>query len=167
MAVSPLQVGERIPSVRLRRLEKGVIVDYLTTDLAAGKNILVVGFPGAFTPVCDGTHLPSFVENAAHIKSQGIDLIIGVAVNDPWVMYLWGLKHGVGDKVMMLSDGNGDFARASGMAFSAQELGVGERMNRCFMIFKNGMATKVNYERGMSVSCTLASDAINALDTMG
>ena len=108
----PIQAGEKMPSGTF-----GVMTDSgpgaITSDeLFGGKKVVIVSVPGAFTPTCSMNHLPGFVEQAEAIRSKGVDTIACMAVNDVFVMDAWGKDRGVGDDVVMLADGNGEYARA-------------------------------------------------------
>ena len=95
----------------------------MTTDeLFKGKKVVLFSVPGAFTPTCDAKHLPGFVQLADQIKAKGVDTIACFAVNDVFVMGAWGKASNVGDKVLMLADGNGDYARALGLSWMAADL---------------------------------------------
>jgi len=98
-----------------------------TDDFFKGKKVALFAVPGAFTPTCSAKHLPSFLENADALKKKGIDAIACVAVNDPFVMRAWGENAKSGDAIAMLSDGNGEFARAVGLARDYADAGMGER----------------------------------------
>src|SRR6186713_1918440 len=112
----PIQPGDRIPEVTLKRIREGVeTVD--TRTLFDGKQVVLFAVPGAFTPTCSERHLPGFVEQADALKAKGIDTIACVAVNDPFVMSAWEKARGVEGKIEMLSDGNGEFTRALGLGF--------------------------------------------------
>jgi len=102
--------------------------------------------PGAFTPTCDAKHLPGFVQHAEAFKAKGVDAIACIAVNDMFVMNAWGKASNVGDKVMMLADGNGEYSRALGLELDARGFGMGMRGQRFAIVVKNGVATHVNIE---------------------
>jgi peroxiredoxin len=108
--------------------------------------VVLFSVPGAFTPTCDAKHLPGFVEQAGAIKAKGVDTIACMAVNDVFVMNAWGKSSNVGDKVLMLADGNGDYARALGLEMDGKGFGMGMRGQRFAVIVDNGVATKVNVE---------------------
>jgi peroxiredoxin len=114
--------------------------------LFAGKTVVLFSVPGAFTPTCDAKHLPGFVQHADAFKAKGVDAIVCVSVNDMFVMNAWGKASNVGDKVAMLADGNGDYARALGLELDARGFGMGMRGQRFAIIAKNGVATQVNVE---------------------
>ena len=102
--------------------------------------------PGAFTPTCDAKHLPGFVQHADALKAKGVDTIACMAVNDMFVMNAWGKSGSVGENVLMLADGNGDYTRALGLEFDARGFGMGLRGQRFAIVVKDGVATHVNVE---------------------
>jgi peroxiredoxin len=122
-----IEIGQTIPDVKLKTTDGK---DLSTTELCRGKRVVLFAVPGAFTPTCSDQHLPSFVERANDIKAKGIDTIACVAVNDHYVMGAWGNARGVGDKILMLADGNGDFARAMGLEMDSRAFGLGMRSRR-------------------------------------
>ena len=107
---------------------------------------MLFSVPGAFTPTCDAKHLPGFVELADEIKSKGVDTIACTAVNDVFVMNAWGKSSNVGDKILMLADGNGDYVKALGLELNATGFGMGTRGQRFAIIVKDGVAKQVNVE---------------------
>jgi glutaredoxin/glutathione-dependent peroxiredoxin len=102
--------------------------------------------PGAFTPTCDAKHLPGYVQNAAALKAKGVDTIACMAVNDVFVMDAWGKHSNVGDSVLMLADGNGDYAKALGLEMDGRGFGMGLRGQRFAIVAKDGVATSVEIE---------------------
>jgi peroxiredoxin len=119
----------------------------MTTDqLFAGKTVVVFSVPGAFTPTCDARHLPGFVQHAAEFKAKGVDTVACMAVNDVFVMKAWGKASAVDDKVLMLADGNGDYAKALGLEMDATGFGMGIRGKRFALVVKDGVATGVFVE---------------------
>ena len=96
--------------------------DITTDELFKGKKVVLFSVPGAFTPTCDAKHLPGFVQLADQIQAKGVDTIACMAVNDVFVMNAWGKSSSVGDKILMLADGNGDYAKALGLELDAERL---------------------------------------------
>ena len=133
-----IQVGDRLPEVNLKRLTADGIKDVSVSSLTSGKKVVLFAVPGAFTPTCSERHLPGFVEQAAALKAKGIDTIVCISVNDPFVMSAWEKARGVDGKVEMLSDGNGEFARAVGLDFDGSGFGLGRRSRRYAMVIDNG-----------------------------
>ncbi|HEX2580809.1 MAG TPA: peroxiredoxin [Dongiaceae bacterium] len=141
-----IQVGERLPNVKLHYMSKDGVQTIMTDDLTRGKKVVIFGLPGAYTPTCSAKHLPGFIQNAEELKKKGVDTIACLSVNDAYVMDAWGKDQGVGDKVMMLADGNGDFSRAVGLVMDGKNYGMGERASRYSMVVDNGVVTKLNVE---------------------
>jgi glutaredoxin/glutathione-dependent peroxiredoxin len=114
----------------------------MTADqLFAGKKVVLFSVPGAFTPTCDARHLPGFVQHAADFKAKGVDTVACMAVNDVFVMKAWGKASAVEDTVLMLADGNGDYAKALGLEFDASGFGMGIRGKRFAIVVKDGVVT--------------------------
>ena len=141
-----IQAGEKMPSGAF-----GVMTDsgpggMSTDDLFSGKKVVLVSVPGAFTPTCSMNHLPGFVDQADALRAKGVDTIACMAVNDVFVMDAWGKDRGVGNDVVMLADGNGDYARALGLEFDGSGFGMGNRGQRFAIIVDDGVATHVGVE---------------------
>src|ERR1700744_4890808 len=141
-----IKAGDRMPSGTLKTMTKDGPKDVTTDDLFKGKKVVLFSVPGAFTPTCDAKHLPGFVQLADQIRAKGIDTIACMAVNDVFVMNAWGKASNVGDKVLMLADGNGDYAKALGLELNATGFGMGTRGQRFALIVKDGTAQHVNVE---------------------
>lgn len=117
-----------------------------TDELFTGKKVVLFSVPGAFTPTCDARHLPGFVQHAGDFKAKGIDTVACMAVNDVFVMKAWGKASAVEDKVLMLADGNGDYAKALGLELDATGFGMGIRGKRFAIVVDNGVAKSVFVE---------------------
>jgi peroxiredoxin len=136
----------------------------LTTDVVfGGRKVVLFAVPGAFTPTCSMNHLPGFVAAAEQIKAKGVDTIACVAVNDVHVMNAWGKHAGTEGKVMMLADGNGDFARATGLNVDLKPYGMGERSKRYSMIVENGVVKQLNVEDKSGVNVSGAETILTQL----
>jgi peroxiredoxin len=142
-----IKVGDKIPSAILMQMKDGGPKPVTTDQLFAGKKVALFALPGAFTPTCSAKHLPGFIQNSDALKAKGIDTIACVSVNDAFVMGAWGEQQKAGDKVMMLADGNGDFARALGLELDATKFGMGKRSQRFSMVVDNGVVTQLNVEQ--------------------
>ena len=113
--VMPIQPGDRFPEATFTRMTESGPAPVSSAELFAGKKVVLFGVPGAFTPTCSKKHLPGYVEEADALKAKGVDLIACMSVNDAFVMDAWGRgPRRVGDKVLMLADGNGDVTRQIG-----------------------------------------------------
>ncbi len=141
-----INVGDKIPSASLRLKTDSGIDEITTDDIFSGKKVALFAVPGAFTPTCSAQHLPGFVNNADALKAKGVDTIACVAVNDAFVMGAWGDAQKVGDKVLMLADGNGDFTKAIGMEMDGSGFGLGERSKRYSMYVEDGVVKQLNIE---------------------
>jgi peroxiredoxin len=127
MAIS---VGDKIPEVTLLTMGAEGPRAISTREVFDGKRVVLFGVPGAFTPTCSDHHLPGFVLRADEILAKGVDRIVCTAVNDVFVMTEWGKVREVGGKILMLADGNGDFARALGVEQDSSRFGMGRRSRR-------------------------------------
>ena len=141
-----IKAGDRMPSGKLKTITAEGPKDLSTDELFKGKKVVLFSVPGAFTPTCDAKHLPGFVQNAEALKAKGVDTIACMAVNDVFVMNAWGKHSNVGDKVLMLADGNGDYARALGLELDARGFGMGTRGQRFAIIVDDGVVKAVNVE---------------------
>jgi peroxiredoxin len=141
-----IKAGDKMPEGTFTRMTADGPQKITTDQLFAGKTVVLFSVPGAFTPTCDAKHLPGFVQLADQIKAKGVDTIACTAVNDVFVMNAWAKHGGVGDKILMLADGNGAYAKALGLEFDASKFGMGVRGQRFALIVKDGVATQVNVE---------------------
>ncbi len=141
-----IKVGERMPTGTFKRMTREGPKDLTTDELFKGKLVVLFSVPGAFTPTCDAKHLPGYVQLADQLRARGVDTIACMAVNDVFVMNAWGKASGVGDKVLMLADGNGDYARALGLELDGVKFGMGKRGQRFAVIVRDGVATHVDIE---------------------
>ena len=141
-----IKIGDRLPSGRLANMGPGGPESHTTEEIFAGKKTALFSVPGAFTPTCSAKHLPGFVGQADAIKSKGIDQIVCLAVNDVFVMDAWGKDQGVGEKVLMLADGNGEFTGALELELDATGFGMGTRGQRFSMIVDDGVVSELNIE---------------------
>ena len=143
MAIS---TGDRMPQGTF-----GVMTDdgpgsMTTDDLFSGKRVVLFSVPGAFTPTCSMNHLPGYLEHADALAEKGVDTVACMAVNDVFVMDAWGKSRDVGDRVVMLADGNGDYTRALGLELDASGFGMGMRGQRFAIVVDDGVATAVAVE---------------------
>jgi len=141
-----IKAGDRMPAGTFKRMTREGPKDLSAEELFKGKRVVLFSVPGAFTPTCDAKHLPGFVQLADQILARGVNTIACMAVNDVFVMNAWGKASGVGDKVLMLADGNGDYARALGLELDASKFGMGKRGQRFAIIVKDGVASHVDVE---------------------
>lgn len=158
-----IQVGDRIPSVTLKRLGDNGMEEVSTNDVFKGKKVVMFAVPGAFTPTCSAKHLPGFVDSAGKLKEKGVDDIVCLSVNDPFVMKAWADSAGAGDKVTMLPDGNGEFTRALGLEMDGTGFGLGKRSQRFALVAEDGKVTKVAVEQAGAFDVSSAESVLKDL----
>jgi peroxiredoxin len=141
-----IKAGDKMPEGSFTRMTKDGPQKMTSEQLFSGKTVVLFSVPGAFTPTCDAKHLPGFVELADQIKAKGVDTIACTAVNDVFVMNAWGKHGGVGNKILMLADGNGAYVKALGLEMDGTKFGMGMRGQRFAIIVKNGVAAQVLIE---------------------
>ncbi len=158
-----IQAGEKMPAGTF-----GVMTDagpgaMSSDELFAGKKVVLVSVPGAFTPTCSMNHLPGFVDHADAIKGKGVDTVACMAVNDVFVMDAWGKDRGVGENVVMLADGNGEYTRALGLEMDATGFGMGHRGQRFAIVVDDGVASHVAVEAPGAFEVSKAESILDAL----
>ena len=141
-----IKVGEKIPSVQLVKVTKDGSDQIDSESFFRSRKIALFAVPGAFTPTCSAQHLPGFIDNEERLKAKGVDEIVCTAVNDPFVLDAWSKANDAGG-VTMLSDGNGDFARAVGLTMDGSKFAMGERSQRYSMIVDDGVVAAINIEQ--------------------
>jgi peroxiredoxin len=143
-----VKVGDTLPSGVFMTFTADGPAPITVEALTKGKTVALFAVPGAFTPTCSAKHVPGFKALAAELKAKGVDAIACVSVNDVFVMKAWGADQGVGDDILMLADGNGDFTKAAGLEMDGSKFGMGLRSQRYSMIVKDGVITELNVEQG-------------------
>jgi len=139
------QEGKKVPEVTFRTRVNNEWTSVSTDEIFKGKTVVVFSLPGAFTPTCSSTHLPRYNELAPAFRANGVDAIVCVSVNDPFVMNEWA-KDQEADQVMLLPDGNGEFTDQMGMLVDKADLGFGKRSWRYSMLVKDGVVEKMFIE---------------------
>jgi peroxiredoxin len=158
-----IKAGDRMPAGKLKTMTKDGPKDLTTDDLFKGKKVVLFSVPGAFTPTCDAKHLPGFVQMADQIHAKGVDTIACMAVNDVFVMSAWGKSSSVGEKIVMLADGNGEYAKALGLEMDASGFGMGTRGQRFAIIVQDGVAKHVDIEEKGQFKVSSAEHVLSQL----
>ena len=159
-----IKVGDSLPTdIKLKEIGGGGPKDVSIGEVFKGKKVVLFAVPGAFTPTCSLKHAPGFVEQASAIKSKGVDEIVCLSVNDPFVMAAWGESQKVTGKVRMLADGNGEFTKALGLALDASGFGMGSRSQRFAMIVKDGKVEELFVEPGAGLDVSSAESVLAKL----
>lgn len=136
-----VRIGDPVPDIPVQTIEDNAIRDISVARLAQNGRLVLFAVPGAFTPACSARHLPGFIEAADAFKAKGVDTLACIATNDAFVMAAWGAANGVGNRILLLGDGNGGFTRGMGLATDARRFGMGERSHRYAMVAAQGRVT--------------------------
>jgi cytochrome c peroxidase len=141
-----IAVGDTLPAATFKKRADGALSDIASAELFKGK-VALFAVPGAFTPTCHVKHMPSFVQNVGALKAKGVEKIVCVSVNDPFVMEAWGEATGAASAgVHLLADPTAAFAKALGLDFDASGAGLGVRSKRYSMYVVDGVVKALNVE---------------------
>jgi glutaredoxin/glutathione-dependent peroxiredoxin len=158
-----IAVGDRIPDVQLKMITDHGIETVSTDDVLGKGRVVLFGVPAAFSPTCSDVHLPGFVSHSDEILARGIDRIFCVSVNDPYVMGAWARSQGVGDKVTLLADGNGELTRDMGLEIDLSRGGLGTRSKRYAAVIEDGVVTGLMIEEATGLEVSSAEAVLSAL----
>jgi len=147
MAQTTLQSreGQQVPEVSFRVRRNGEWATVTSDEIFGNRDVVVFSLPGAFTPTCSSTHLPRYNELAPVFNAQGIDEIVCISVNDPFVMEEWAKDQEAGN-IFLLPDGNGEFTEKMGMLVDKSDLNFGRRSWRYSMLVRNKRIEKMFIE---------------------
>ena len=151
-----IKENDQIPNVDIFVMENGEPVKKNTQVILKDKKAVIFGLPGAYTSVCSSKHLPGYVNMFDQYKEKGIDYIICISVNDPFVMDAWGKEHNVGDKIIMMGDPFLKFTKAIGAEVDKSRRGLGLRSNRYTMFINNMKVAKLEEEKDAG-SCEMSA----------
>ena len=151
-----LKENDNLPNSEIFVLENGEPNKKNIEELLKGKKAVIFGLPGAYTSVCSAKHLPGYVNLYQQYKDKGIDHIICVSVNDPFVMNAWGKENNVGDKIIMMGDPFLNFTKAIGAEVDKNGRGLGIRSNRYTMLVDNMKVIKLQEEKDTG-SCEISA----------
>jgi peroxiredoxin len=154
-----IAIGDRIPDVKVMTSRPDGPVPVQTGDVLGHGKVVLFAVPGAFTPTCSDYHLPSYVIRYDDLKAKGVDSVVCVSVNDPFVMGAWGEAQHVDGNILMLADGNGEFTKAMGLEMDGSAVGLGTRSQRYAAIVDDGVVTTLQVEPGPGLTVS-AADAI-------
>jgi peroxiredoxin (alkyl hydroperoxide reductase subunit C) len=151
-----LKENDQIPSSEIFILEEGEPIKKNIEEILKNKKVVLFGLPGAYTSVCSAKHLPGYVNMYEEYKKKGIDKIICISVNDPFVMNAWGKENNVGEKVLMMGDPFLNFTKAIGAEVDKSGRGLGVRSNRYTMLIDNLTVVKIQEEKDTG-SCEVSA----------
>jgi len=158
-----IKVGDKVPDVEVRTMGPEGPTAVRTGEVLGSGKVVLFAVPGAFTPGCSKIHLPGFVSGADELKRRGIDTIACIGVNDAWVMDAWGKAQGADDKILMLADGNGEFAAAMGLSFDGSGIGLGTRSQRYAAVIEDGTILKLDVEQKPGVDVSSCESVLEQL----
>ena len=158
-----IKVGDTMPSATVKVIGDGDPQDFSTEDLFKGKKIALFAVPGAFTPTCSAKHLPDYIQNADALKAKGVDSIICLSVNDPFVMKAWSESQGALGAITMIADGSGQYADALGLTFDGSAFGLGTRAQRFSILIDDNIVKNLNIEESPGAFEVSGADKILAL----
>ena len=151
-----LKENDKIPNSEIFLLEDGEPQKKNIEEILKNKKVIIFGLPGAYTSVCSAKHLPGYVNMYQKYKDKGIDHIICVSVNDPFVMSAWGEENNIGDKIIMMGDPFLNFTKAIGAEIDKSGRGLGIRSNRYTMFVDDMKVIKLQEEKDAG-SCEISA----------
>ena len=155
-----LKQGDTLPDVKLMTMTADGPTPVQLGEYVKGRKVVIFGLPGAFTPTCSDDHLPTFVDRAQELRDKGVDAVACLTTADFFVLKAWADQRGVDGKVDMLSDGNHEYIRQSGMAVDMSDFGLGERSNRYAMIVDDGKVAWIGVEENPGVAEASTAEAV-------
>ena len=151
-----IKENEKIPNSEIFVLEGDEPKKKNIEEILKNKKVIIFGLPGAYTSVCSAKHLPGYVSMYQKYKDKGIDHIICVSVNDPFVMNAWGEENNIGDKIIMMGDPFLNFTKAIGAEIDKSGRGLGIRSNRYTMFVDDMKVIKLQEEKDAG-SCEISA----------
>ena len=162
--MAPIAAGDTLPEGSHSWFDESDQMQTLSIhSLAAGKKVILIGLPGAFTPTCSTKHVPGFIDQAVELKAKGVDEILVISVNDAFVMKAWAKTYPENKHVKFLADGAGKYTKALGLELDLSEKGLGLRSRR-YAILVDDLKVKVaNIEQAGEFTVSSAEEILKAL----
>jgi peroxiredoxin (alkyl hydroperoxide reductase subunit C) len=151
-----LKEKDNLPNSEVFILEDGEPIKKNIENLFKNKKVVMFGLPGAYTSVCSTKHLPGYVNMFEKFKEKGIDQIICISVNDPFVMNAWGKENKDEGKILMMGDPFLNFTKAIGADVDKSGRGLGIRSNRYTMLVDDMKVIKLQEEKDTG-SCEMSA----------
>ena len=150
-----IKKGDKLPDAKVFILEKDP-KEVSIKQIVGDEKVILFGLPGAFTPTCSTKHLPGFVLAKDQLKKKGINKVVCISINDPFVMDAWGKIHNVQDKILMVGDSKGDFTKNIGAELNLTNRGLGVRSSRYTMLVEKGSVLKI-FEEKVAGQCEITA----------
>ena len=158
-----ISTGDRLPDANLVRLGANGPEEVSIESLTKGRKVVIFAVPGAFTPTCHSAHVPSFIRTKEALAAKGVEDVICVSVNDPFVMKAWGEATGATEAgLSMLADGTGAFTAAMGLSFDAPPVGLMGRSKRYALMAEDGVVKVLHLEESPGVCEVSGGEALLA-----
>lgn len=142
-----ISVGDKLPQASLLKIGENGPEAVDLASKTAGRKVVIFGLPGAYTGVCSTAHVPSFIRTGDALAAKGVDEVICVSANDPFVMGAWGEATGASAAgIAMLGDADSSFTKALGLNFSAPPAGLIDRSKRYALVAEDGVVTVLQVE---------------------
>ncbi len=155
--------GDRLPGATLMRVGSNGPEKVELGPLLEARRVVLFGVPGAFTPTCHSAHMPSFVRTRDAFAEKGVDEVICVSVNDPFVLKVWDEATGADEAgITLLADPEAAFTRAIGMVFDAPPAGLIGRSQRYAMVVEDGVVQTLHLETARGVCEVTAGESLLA-----
>lgn len=158
-----IKVGDRLPDGTFTRMTESGPAPVTTGELFDGRRVVLFAVPGAFTPACSRQHLPGFLKEHDALKAKGVDTIACLSTNDVFVLDAWARTLEVGDRIVMLADGNGSYVKALGLDVDLSGFGMGTRSRRFSMLVEDGVVRELNVEPAGDVTVSAAAALVCVL----
>jgi glutaredoxin/glutathione-dependent peroxiredoxin len=159
-----LSKGDRLPDATLVRMGDDGPEQVQLSEVLKGRKVVVFALPGAFTGPCTTAHIPSFIRTADAFRAKGVDEIICIAVNDPFVLQAWGESTGAtAAGISFLGDADGSFTKALGMDFTAPQIGLVGRSNRYALVVEDGVITRANIDEPLQCDRSTGESLLEAM----
>lgn len=155
-----IQIGKTIPDVHVTCIGDGVPEALSSGDLFKGKTAVVIGLPGAFTPICTEQHLKGYLNSIDTIKASGIDQLVCISVNDRFVLQAWAKSLNALDKIIFISDWDAEMTKKLGLEIDLSTAGLGLRSKRYVMIVQNQIIKALEVEENPSICAVSSANSI-------
>lgn len=160
-----ISTGDKLPDATLVQMGSEGPAPVALAEKTKGRKVVIFAVPGAFTPTCHSAHVPSFMRTKDQFDAKGVDEVICVSVNDPFVMKAWGDATGAAQAgITMLADAQSEFTKAIGLDFDAPPAGLMGRSQRYAMLVEDGTVSVLNLEENPGACETSAGEGL--LDKM-